>query len=156
MASATGCSSPRRTRSPAKIHTAAADCRYAALRGVCRPAPAVAEADGSGCFLAGSADRHRQLLKLAVQDVYVRQHARSAPTQISAQYTPHQAYTPTVYAHLRTDDQPRIPWYPQAQCAMPYATGRDRTRRVPSSGRVSARIRTQADTKGINITWEIC
>jgi hypothetical protein len=25
---ATGCSSPRRTRSPAKIHTAAADCRY--------------------------------------------------------------------------------------------------------------------------------
>ena len=31
---------------------------------------------------------------------------------------------------------------------MPYATGRDRTRRVPSSGRVCARIRTQADTKG--------
>ena len=26
---------------------------------------------------------------------------------------------------------------------MPYATGRDRTRRVPSAGRVSARIRTQ-------------
>ena len=25
------------------------DCRYAALRGVCRPAPAVAEAGGSGC-----------------------------------------------------------------------------------------------------------
>jgi len=105
---------------------------------------------------AESADRHRQLLKLAVQDVYVRQHARSAPTQISAQYTPNQAYAPTVYAHPRTDDQPRTPWYPQAQCAMPYATGRDRTRRVPSSGRVSARIRTQADTKGINITWEIC
>ena len=114
-----------------------ADRRYAALR-------------------AESADRHRQLLKLAVQDVYVRQHARSAPTQISAQYTPNQAYAPTVYAHPRTDDQPRTPWYPQAQCAMPYATGRDRTRRVPSSGRVSARIRTQADTKGINITWEIC
>ena len=37
---------------------------------------------------AESADRHRQLLKLAVQDVYVRQHARSAPTQISAQCTP--------------------------------------------------------------------
>ncbi len=58
---------------------------------------------------AESADRHRQLLKLAVQDVYVRQHARSAPTQISAQYTPNQAYAPTVYAHPRTDDQPRTP-----------------------------------------------
>ena len=58
---------------------------------------------------AESADRHRQLLKLAVQDVYVRQHARSAPTQISAQYTPNQTYAPTVYAHPRTDDQPRTP-----------------------------------------------
>jgi hypothetical protein len=67
-----------------------ADRRYAALR-------------------AESADRHRQLLKLAVQDVCVRQHARSAPTQISAQYTPNQAYAPTVYAHPRTDDQPRTP-----------------------------------------------
>ena len=82
-----GCSSPRRTRSPAKIDTAAAGMRPC----------------------AESADRCRQLLKLAVQDVCVRQHARSAPTQLRAQYTPNQAYAPTVYAHRRTDDQPHTP-----------------------------------------------
>ncbi len=58
---------------------------------------------------AESADRHRQLLKLAVQDVCVRQHARSALTQLRAQYTPNQAFAPTVYAYRRTDDQPRTP-----------------------------------------------
>ncbi len=76
---------------------------------------------------AESADRHRQLLKLAVQDVYVRQHARSAPTQIIAQYTPNQAYAPTVspISGQMTSHAPRGTRRRSAQCPMQQdVTGR--------------------------------